>query len=292
MVDGAKGESDVQRTYSKIGALAVRSEMSTRCSQLANLLLLLLLAICTPTLADDVVQGRVIAVHGGDVLTLVDAQSREHKLRLAFIETPVLEQMFGEEAQTALAALVLNREVKVQILDSAGDGPQQAEVISPSGTTVNLELLNRGLAWHNYFDRQPAAERERYRAALLEAQRERRGMWALDRLEMPQDLRARQTQLLRWWLYAVALLGGFTLFAGFFAIFGNRIEAWLAKLDAQLNADGEEHQKARTAEEAAAAERDRTREIANREMDRLAAERRQRMQSAKNPHAADQSDQD
>ena len=266
--------------------------MSTRCSQLANLLLLLLLAICTPTLADDVVQGRVIAVHGGDVLTLVAAQSREHKLRLAYIETPVLEQTFGEEAQTALAALVLNREVKVQILDSAGDGPQQAEVISPSGTTVNLELLNRGLAWHNYFDRQPAAERERYRAALLKAQRERRGMWALDRLEMPQDLRARQTQLLRWWLYAVALIGGFTLFAGFFAIYGNRIEAWLAKLDAQLNAGGEEHQKARIAEEAAAAERDRTREIANHEMDRLAAERRQRMQSAKNPRPADQSDQD
>ena len=155
-----------------------------------------------------------------------------------------------------------------------------------------MEMLNRGLAWHNYFDRQAAAERARYRATLLEAQRERRGMWALDGLETPRDLRARREQLLRWWLYVIAGCAAFVLIAGVFAINERRIDVWLAKQEAQSKTIAEEHQQAQVAAEAAAAEKDRTREIANLEMDRLAAERRQRMQSARKSSPPDQACQD
>jgi endonuclease YncB( thermonuclease family) len=278
--------ADMKTANSQYRVSADRHDVPVQFHRLVALILLLV-AVCTPTWADAVLQGRVISVQGGGALTLVDGQQREHRIRLAFIEPPELAQTFGAEAQTALAALVLNREVKIQVLETAADGSQLAEVVSPSDKNVNLELLSRGLVWHAYFDRQSAAERERYQTALLEAQRERRGMWALDRLETPRELRARREQLLRWWLYAIAACAAFVLISGIAVINGHRIDAWLAKQEAQSEANAEEYRKARITAEAAAAERDHTRAVADREMDRLAAERQQRMRSVGNPTPKD-----
>lgn len=255
---------------------------------LAHLLLILLLVAYTPAWADGVLQGRVISVAGGNALTFLDAQHREHKIRLAYIETPERGQAFGEEAQTALAALALNREVKVQMVEKAADGSPQAEVISQNGQNVNLELLNRGLAWHDYFERQSAAEREQYQAALLNAQRDRRGMWALDRLELPRDFRAHREQLLRWWLYVIGACAMLLLFSAVYAVYGRRLDIWLAKQDALDTPRAEERRVEKPTSEAA--ERDRIREIANREMDRLAAERRLRVESAITPSPPDHPD--
>ncbi|MFG6417236.1 thermonuclease family protein [Roseateles sp. DC23W] len=181
--------------------------------------------------ADTVLHGRVVSVTGGDVLTLVDAQQHEYKLCLAYIDAPELGQTFGDEAQAALAAAVLNRAVTVQTEGKAGDGCMLAEVFSPDGTNVNLELVRRGLAWHNYLDKHASAMRDRYGAASMEAQLERRGMWALDRLEPPKDYRARFERVMRWWFYAIATCAALAAVAGIYAAYGPRIDAWLAKQD-------------------------------------------------------------
>jgi micrococcal nuclease len=248
---------------------------------LACFLVSVLLAICTRSWAEDVLQGRVVGVAGGQVLTLLDTQHREHKIRLAYIDTPELPQTFGREAQTALASMVLNQEIKLRVLGKAADGSMQAEVISPQGSSVNLELLRRGLAWHDNFEQQPAADYERYHEALLVAQRDRRGMWALDQLELPKDFRARKAKLLRWWLYAIAACVALLLYAGIYAVYGPRIEGWLAKQEDQERSRSEQYRQARDASEAAAAEKDRRSEIADREMDRLATERRHQQKSEK-----------
>lgn len=241
----------------------------------ARLLASYLLALfLTPASADALLHGRVVSVTGGDALTLVDEQHHEHKLRLAYIDAPELGQTFGDEAQSALAAMVLNRDVEAQVQGKAADGSTQAEVISPTGKNVNLELLSRGLAWHDYFDRQPAAEREQYQAASLNAQRERRGMWALDRIEPPKDYRARREQVLRWWLYIISACALLLALSAIFAIHGDRIEAWLSKQDELEKSRAENYRQAQVASAAEEAEKQRTREIANREMDRLAAKRR------------------
>lgn len=292
-MSGQQMTSDMKTADSQCQVRAERHALRVPFHRLVTLILLLV-AVCTPTWADAVLQGRVISVQGGGAFTLVDGQQREHRIRLAYIEPPELAQPFGAEAQTALAALVLNREVKIHVLETAADGSQLAEVVSPSDKNVNLELLSRGLVWHAYFYRQSAAQRERYQSALMEAQRERRGMWALDRLETPQELQERREQLLRWWLYAIAACAAFVLIAGIGAVNGHRIDAWLAKQDAlnNNNANTEEHPRAISATEAASAELDRTREIANREMDRLAAERQQRTPPARHPSPTNRTDQE
>lgn len=234
------------------------------------------LSLVAPVWAKDTIQGQIVKVVGGDTVTLIDAQQREHRLRLAFIDPPVPGQPFAAEAQSALSSMVLGRQVKAQIRGRAQDGIDEVEVVEPHGHVVNLELVRRGLAWRDYFDAQSQPDREQYQAALLEAQRTRQGLWSQDRVEAPRDVRARMEQYTRWWLLAVTGLAGFTLLGLVFSIYEKQIAAWIERQDQITKESAEAHHQARMKAEAEQAERDRTREIANREMERLAAERQRR----------------
>ncbi len=234
------------------------------------------LGLAVPAWADEPLHGQVIGVVGGDIITLVDARQREHHLRLAFIDAPVPGQPFADEAQSALSAMVLGRQVTAQVLGKDRDGIAVVEVVEPHGHIVNLELVRRGLAWRDYFDAQNQPDREQYQAALSEAQRARHGLWSQDRVEAPRDFRARVSQYTRWWLYAVAGLACFTLLGLVVSIYERRISAWIERQDEITKETAEAYCQARMQAEAEQAERDRTREIADQEMDRLAAERRRR----------------
>lgn len=234
------------------------------------------LGLAVPAWADEPLHGQVIGVVGGDVITLVDARQHEHQLRLAFIDAPVPGQPYADEAQSALSAMVLGRQVTAQIRGRDQDGIAAVEVVEPHGHVVNLELVRRGLAWRDYFDAQNQPDREQYQAALSEAQRARHGLWSQDRVEAPRDFRARVSQYMRWWLYAVAGLASFTLLGLVFSVYDKQISAWIERQDQITKESAEAYRQARTQAAAEQAERDRTREIANQEMDRLAAERRRR----------------
>lgn len=234
------------------------------------------LGLAAPAWANEQLHGQVIGVVGGDVITLVDARQREHQLRLAFIDAPVPGQPFADEVQAALSAMVLGRQVTAQIRGRDQDGIALVEVVEPHGHVVNLELVRRGLAWHDCFDAQNQPDREHCQAARSEAQQARRGLWSQHRVEAPWDFRARVSQYTRWWLYAVAGLAGFTLLGLVYSICDRRISAWLERQDEITKAPAKAYRQARMQAETEQAERDRTREIANQEMDRMAAERRRR----------------
>lgn len=221
--------------------------------------------------ANGALRGQVTRVAGGDVITMVDAQHREHRLRLAFVDAPEISQPFGDEAQSALAAMVLGREVTAYLHGEGADGALLAEVTEPHGHVVNVELVRRGLAWHDYFGVQAKPERDQYQAAMADAQQARLGMWALNGVEAPRDYRARAGQYLRWLLLAVAGLAGFTLLGLIFAIYDKQIAGWITRQDELTKLSAEANRTARIRSEAEAVERDRTRDIANREIDRLAA---------------------
>ncbi len=227
-----------------------------------------------PALADEMIRGQIVSVSGGDVLKLVDAHSREYRLRLAFIDAPEAGQPFGDEAQSALSAMVLGRQVTAQLHGQGADGLTLAEVVEPNGHLVNLELVQRGLAWHDYFDMQLKSEQGKYQGAVASAQQTRQGIWTLDRLERPRDYRDRAGQALRWWLYAVAALSSVTLLGLIFSAYDTRISAWIERQDELIKSSAEAHRLARIQDDAEQVERDRNHKIANREMERLAALRR------------------
>lgn len=234
------------------------------------------LGLASTAWADEPLHGQVVGVLGGDVITLVDAQQREHRLRLAFIDAPALGQPFGDEAQSALSSMVLGRQVEAQVRGRDPNGAAEVEVVEPHGHLVNLELVRRGLAWRDGIDAQANPYHGQYQAALLEAQRAWQGLWSQDRVEAPRDYRARISQYTRWWLLAVAGLAGFTVLGFVVSAYDKQISALIERQDRMIEASVEASRHARMKAEAEQAALDRTREIANQEMDRLAAERRRR----------------
>lgn len=132
------------------GPLPFRGEVKIELVRHLAAVCAIVLGLAVPAWADEPLHGQVIGVVGGDIITLVDARQREHQLRLAFIDAPVPGQPFADEAQSALSAMVLGRQVKAQIRGRDQDGIAVVEVVEPHGHVVNLELVRRGLAWRDY----------------------------------------------------------------------------------------------------------------------------------------------
>lgn len=61
------------------------------------------------------IRGRVIAVGDGDIVTVLDAQRVQHRVRLQGIDAPELRQPFGQRARQALSDRVFRQEVVVKV---------------------------------------------------------------------------------------------------------------------------------------------------------------------------------
>ena len=49
------------------------------------------------------IEGRIVGVHDGDTITLLDVDNRQHKIRLDGIDAPELGQPFGRASKQHLA---------------------------------------------------------------------------------------------------------------------------------------------------------------------------------------------
>lgn len=133
---------------------------------------------------------RVVAISDGDTLTVLDAHRLQHKIRLAGIDAPEKRQPWGERARQSLGELVFERVVEVEIRKKDRYGRAIGRV-RVDGVDVNLELLQRGLAWHYkaYEREQPEQERDAYARAEREARAGRQGLWSDARPVAPWDYR-------------------------------------------------------------------------------------------------------
>lgn len=102
-------------------------------------------AVVTPVFAQEVA-GRVVGVHDGDTITLLTAEKRQVRIRLADIDAPELGQPFGQAAKRELSALCFNRSAKVQVrtVDLYG---RTVGVVSCDGRDASREMVQHGMAW-------------------------------------------------------------------------------------------------------------------------------------------------
>src|SRR5512146_1991274 len=103
------------------------------------------LALAFPASASADLAGKVITVHDGDTLTVVLADERQVKIRLAEIDAPELRQPFGQRSREALADLCLGKDAVVRET-GRGRGGMLAHV-SCAGTDANAEQVRSGMAW-------------------------------------------------------------------------------------------------------------------------------------------------
>ncbi len=150
-------------------------------------LLILLLPVCG---CAQTITGKVVGVSGGDTLTVLDANKRQHKIRLNWIDAPDSSQDWGSRAKQSLSDLVFGKTVTVVSSKRDRYGCVLGKV-ALNGKDINLEQVNRGMAW---FYRLFATDLSRedataYEQAEASARKEGRGMWADGEQIPPWDYR-------------------------------------------------------------------------------------------------------
>ncbi len=124
------------------------------------------------------VTGRVIGVHDGDTVTVLDQTKTQHKVRLAGIDAPELKQSYGNKSKQHLSDNVFGHDVR---LDCSKREKYMREVcvIYVNGQDANLAQVKEGMAWwYRQFQReQSETQRTAYETAESVAMSQRMGLW-------------------------------------------------------------------------------------------------------------------
>jgi endonuclease YncB( thermonuclease family) len=139
--------------------------------------------------------GRVIAVADGDTITLLDADKRQHRIRLDGIDAPEKAQAFGDRSRQSLRALAHDHAAVAHCPKLDKYGRRVCRVLV-DGQDVGLEQVRRGMAWHfkRYENEQTPDDRYAYAEAEAEARAERLGLWRDAEPEPPWAFRARKRE--------------------------------------------------------------------------------------------------
>ena len=135
--------------------------------------------------------GEVVSVADGDTITLLDADKKQYKLRLAYIDAPEKAMPFGQDAKTNLSNLVFKQKITAHIDDVDRYGRGVAR-ISKAEQDINLAQVNAGMAWHYtvYAKKtQTKSDFSRYAEAHRRAQSQRIGLWQQKNPTPPWDWR-------------------------------------------------------------------------------------------------------
>jgi len=125
------------------------------------------------------IEGRIVGVHDGDSITLLDADNRQHKIRLDGIDAPELGQPFGRASRQHLAELLASREAVAECSKIDRYRRNVCRVLV-GGADAGLAQVRAGMAWYfrRYAKELTPDRRERYADMEAQAQAGRRGLWA------------------------------------------------------------------------------------------------------------------
>jgi endonuclease YncB( thermonuclease family) len=149
------------------------------------LLSIVALGLAVDAAAAEPITGKVVNVHDGDTVRVLDAANVQHKVRLDGIDAPERGQPFGTVARDRLASLVMGKAVTVHS-DGRDKWGRTLGRIEIEGQDVNRQMVDDGMAWHysrfNNDARLAAAERQARAAG--------RGLWADAKPVPPWEWRA------------------------------------------------------------------------------------------------------
>ncbi len=126
----------------------------------------------------DSLTGKVVKITDGDTLYVLDANYKQHKIRLAGIDAPERRQAYGLASRKHLASIVAVQHVTFEYQKQDRYGRIVGKVLL-DGIDVCLEQVKAGLAWHykKYQHEQSAEDRELYADAENKARNERLDLW-------------------------------------------------------------------------------------------------------------------
>ena len=118
------------------------------------LLVLTLSVIAPPSLADDVIIGKVVNVADGDTITVLEDRT-QHRIRLYGIDAPERRQDFSNRAKQFASDLVFGKKVRV-VKKDIDRYDRIVGIVYVGDVCVNEELVRNGLAWvYRYYCKIP-----------------------------------------------------------------------------------------------------------------------------------------
>jgi endonuclease YncB( thermonuclease family) len=134
--------------------------------------------------------GKVVGVYDGDTITVLTADKKELKIRMAGIDAPELKQDFGNKAKQNLSKLVYGKTVTLEGSKTDKYGRLVRKVLV-DGVDANLAQISFGLAWHYkaYEREQSNEDRMAYALHELEARQSKKGLWSVPKPQPPWEFR-------------------------------------------------------------------------------------------------------
>lgn len=128
--------------------------------------------------AADTLTGKVVKVHDGDTIHVLQADNVREKIRLSGIDTPELGQPYGKAARRYLASFIAGKQVIIEWDKKDRYGRIVGKVLF-DGSDINLELVKAGYAWHykKYQREQSEADQVLYSEAETIAKNEKKGLF-------------------------------------------------------------------------------------------------------------------
>ena len=141
-------------------------------------------------LEPQVLDGKIVRVHDGDSVTLLDAENRQHKIRLDGIDAPELGQAFGKTSRRELQDISQGRIAQARC-HKTDRYERKVCRVSIDGHDISLLQLSSGMAWmfRRYARELSPATRQSYDAAETEARQSKKGLWSDPNPQPPWDWR-------------------------------------------------------------------------------------------------------
>lgn len=108
--------------------------------------ILLFLFLSSSVYSSNRIDGRVVGVYDGDTITLLTAENKTLKIRLAQIDAPESKQAFGQKSKQSLSQMVFNKQVSIEKenIDRYG---RIIGTVFVDGEDVNKNQVINGMAW-------------------------------------------------------------------------------------------------------------------------------------------------
>lgn len=144
---------------------------------------------------DRFLVGRVVGVSDGDTVTVLDAQKKQHRIRLVGIDAPESKQAFGQKSKDLLAQWVHGQEVRIEHTKTDRYNRILGKIWIEE-RDINLAMIESGMAWYyKQFSRDLSpSDRALYEKAEARARQQRLGLWADAQPQAPWDFRRQQRQ--------------------------------------------------------------------------------------------------
>ena len=136
------------------------------------------------------ITGKVTSVVDGNTLEIVGTDNQTHRIFLVGIDSPELNQEYGDKAKKLLEKLALEKNVTVRVQGKDRWGHTLAEVIIEGKIDPRIELLKEGLAWTA--EKNPLPDLEEHRA---KAQQKGKGLWTQEDPTPPWIYRRQQSMM-------------------------------------------------------------------------------------------------